>query len=110
MEIFLTIVKWLVVIVLTFLGMLVVNAFSRKREYRADSITATLTSEQHMIAALEKLEKVHDPERTVPQNQKAYAAMKIAGRGWLEWFSTHPVTEKRIDALRNPPKSEEGSA
>ncbi len=91
-------------IVFTILGSLVVNYFSRQREFRADKGSAKVTSKQHMIAALRKLQVVHDK----PWNQEgdpkpAFASLKISssnGKSWLRLFSTHPSLEDRIQRLQ----------
>jgi len=88
-------VTFLLEMVLGVLGMMVVAAFSRYREFRADLGGARYAGKHDMIAALERLAghtKVYD-------KQAALAAFKISG-GPGAWFSTHPPLEKRIEALR----------
>lgn len=88
-------VTFLLEMVLGILGMLVVAAFSRYREFRADLGGARYAGKHDMIAALERLAghtKMYD-------QQAALAAFKISG-GPGAWFSTHPPLEKRIEALR----------
>jgi heat shock protein HtpX len=88
-------VTFLLEMVLGILGMLVVAAFSRYREFRADLGGARYAGKQDMIAALERLAshtKVYD-------KQASLAAFKISG-GPGAWFSTHPPLAKRIEALR----------
>ena len=92
-------VKFLITVVLTFLGSLVVKAFSRRREYRADAMAARLVAPEHMKSALERLAGIPAEKQKVPQTQAAYAAFKINGRGIIELLSTHPLVEKRIKAL-----------
>lgn len=80
-------------------GVLVVSAFSRAREYRADAGAATLTSRGNMIAALKRLQR----EVLGPDSQEApgLASFKISGKsqGWMSLFSTHPSLEDRIRRL-----------
>lgn len=87
-------------IALGILGMMVVSAFSRRREYRADNGGAYLSSTENMISALERL-KVN---QLIPQeeSQPAIASLKISGKagGWLQLFSTHPSLEDRITKLK----------
>lgn len=87
-------------IALGILGMIVVSAFSRRREYRADSGGAALSSRDSMISALERL-KVNVG---IPQadDQPAIASLKISGKtgGLLKLFSTHPALDDRIAKLR----------
>ncbi len=88
-------------IVLSILGSLVVNYFSRAREYRADSGGARLTGKHKMIAALKALGRIYNPE-TVEDHQ-GLATLKISGRPSRSMmavlFSTHPPLEERIQAL-----------
>jgi heat shock protein HtpX len=86
-------------IVLGILGSLVVNWFSRYREFRADHGGATLAGRERMIGALRRLASTHE---LVDTQQQALATMKISGgRGWARLFSTHPPLEARIAALQN---------
>lgn len=90
--------------VLGILGMLVVCAFSRAREFRADGGGAKLAGSASMIAALEGLQRAFDPETQAAEAsaQPALAAMKISGKksGALALFSTHPDLGERIEKLR----------
>lgn len=73
------------------------NAFSRKREYRADAIASILVGKQAMISALNSLSL--DTEAPA-KSQMSYNAMKISTpQAFIEWFSTHPVIERRTQAL-----------
>jgi len=87
-------------IILGMLGMIVVSAFSRMREYRADQGGAKLSGRDNMIAALERLKRNY--ERTVMEDQPALATMKISGKtgGFAKWFSTHPDLDDRIVRLK----------
>ena len=96
-EVLLVITKTVATLALTFLGSLVVKAFSREREYRADAYAAVLLGKEPMIGALRALEG--DAE-DAPPGQLEYASFKISGRmSFSEIFSTHPPIEKRIGAL-----------
>ncbi|MDG6333918.1 protease HtpX [Glaesserella parasuis] len=70
--------------------------FSRYREFRADAGSAQLVGKEKMIAALQRLQRVHDPEE-LPGSLNA---MMINGKA-REFFMSHPPLEKRIEALRN---------
>jgi len=83
-------------ILLTILAHLVVNYFSRQREYRADAGAASLVGRDKMIAALEHLKRRFEPMEDV----KSLATMKIAGAGDSFW-STHPSLDNRIGSLKN---------
>ncbi len=96
-------VQYLVTIVLeialSLLGSMVVAAFSRWREYRADAGGARLAGREKMIAALQELQRRFEPV----DRQPAYATMKIAGKsgGLLAFFASHPPLEARIARLRS---------
>ncbi len=86
-------------IVLGFLASLIVLAFSRWREFRADRGGAQLAGTGNMIAALEALKAAHEP---LPSKQFAsfgIASGKAAG-GLQRLFMSHPPLDERIAALR----------
>lgn len=82
------------------LGSLVVAAFCRRREYRADLGGARLTSPQKMINALQALKRtmeVKDEQVAAP----AFQAMKISNpSGLMNWFASHPPLDQRIERLQ----------
>jgi heat shock protein HtpX len=85
-------------IVLGVLASVVVAAFSRHREYRADAGAAELMgTKQPMINALARLGGIDPGE--LPQSVQA---MGIAGKpsGLMALFSSHPPIEDRIRALQ----------
>jgi heat shock protein HtpX len=85
-------------IVLGVLASVVVAAFSRHREYRADAGAAELMGrKQPMINALARLGGIDPGE--LPQSVQA---MGIAGKpsGLMALFSSHPPIEDRIRALQ----------
>jgi heat shock protein HtpX len=90
---------FLLEMVLGILGSMVVMAFSRWREYRADAGGARLAGREKMINALEGLRR---STGMVDQSQPALAAFKISGRrsGMALLFSSHPPLEDRIARLR----------
>ncbi len=82
------------------LGMMVVAAFSRHREFRADGGGANLVGKPKMVAALYALQNVAQKETDAPQS---IAAFKISGtkrRGLLSLIATHPPLEERIKRLQ----------
>jgi heat shock protein HtpX len=81
--------------VLGLLGMIVVCAFSRWREFRADRGGAQYAGKTDMIAALQRLAS---NQRRISTDQPALATLKISG-GVGVLFSTHPPLEKRIQTL-----------
>jgi heat shock protein HtpX len=93
---------WVTVFVLqTVLGVLatlLVMAFSRWREYRADAGGARLAGPQKMVAALARLQSIHQPAH-LPAAMRAFG---IRGGGVLALFRSHPPLEKRIERLVRP--------
>jgi heat shock protein HtpX len=86
---------------LSVLGMLVVSAFSRRREFRADEGGAKLAGRTSMIKALEALQStVAYADLT---HKEALATLKISGKpkGFFALFSTHPPLEERIERLKS---------
>lgn len=85
-------------IMLSFLGMMVVAAFSRYREYRADSGGASLAGREKMISALKALLKtVRYADLT---GKESMASFKISSAPkFMRLFSTHPPLEDRISRL-----------
>lgn len=79
---------------------MVVMAFSRHREYRADAGSASLLGgREKMIAALAKLQMMQGA--LVDPRGAAFSAMKISDKqSFLALFSSHPPLEKRIEALK----------
>ena len=86
-------------IVFRILGSIVVNYFSRLREFRADQGGARFAGREKMISALRALSGTQD---FVDKEHEAMASLKISGRpksvlAFL--FSTHPPLEERIRRL-----------
>ena len=91
-------ITWIVTSVVFVLGLIVVMAFSRKREYAADAIAARLVDSDSMVHALEIL-GTDTPETQIQQQQ--FATFKINNRpGWTWIFSSHPSIESRIARIR----------
>jgi heat shock protein HtpX len=86
-------------ILLGILASMIVMAFSRWREFRADRGGAHLAGIPNMIAALEALKRTHEP---LPSQQ--FAAFGISSgpvaRGIRRLFMSHPPLDERIAALR----------
>jgi len=97
----------IVSIVFMILGSIVVNYFSRAREFRADAGGARIASQEKMTSALLKLQRFHSLPQQLPEDEKAnnsLAALKISGKsktGIARLFMTHPPLEERLEALRN---------
>jgi heat shock protein HtpX len=81
------------------LASLIVAAFSRYREFRADRGGAQLAGTPNMIAALERLRVAHEPAGLPAQLQAFGIAGGASGR-FVSLFMSHPPLEARIAALR----------
>lgn len=87
-------------IILMILGSIVICAFSRHREYRADAGGAKLTSKQTMTKSLQKLTQVINGGFDMSGGEQV-AAMKINSQIKIaHLFRTHPPLEDRIKALQ----------
>lgn len=96
-----TLVFWVVDIVLQMvfgvIATMIAMWFSRYREFRADAGSAQLVGKEKMIAALERLQRIHEPQ----QLEGSLAAFMINAPKTKELFMSHPPLEKRIAALRS---------
>lgn len=93
-------IVFLLEMVFMLLGTLIVAAFSRRREFRADFGGARLASPEKMIAALNGLKKVYEI-RDERKDQPAFQSLKISSpTGFLRLFSTHPPLDERIARLK----------
>jgi heat shock protein HtpX len=87
-------------IVFMILGSMVIAAYSRWREFRADAGGARLGGRERMIGALEALQRTVEIQD--PQAQPAIAAMKISNpAGIMRFMASHPPLEERIARLRS---------
>ncbi|MFP5520327.1 MAG: protease HtpX [Bdellovibrionia bacterium] len=87
-------------IAFSILGSVVVNYFSRQREFRADVGGARYSSRENMIAALRRLQSAYD--MPFEAQEGATATLMISNRrkkGIAGLFMTHPPLEERIAAL-----------
>ena len=85
-------------IVLGILATVIVMWFSRRREFRADVGGAALAGRQKMNAALERLQAQHS-EPQLPNEMRAFG-IAGSGKGLMQFFTSHPPLEQRINALR----------
>jgi heat shock protein HtpX len=81
-----------------FIAMIVVGYFSRIREYAAERGSAQYVGRKKMIAALARLDSMHNRV----EKHRGLASFKISDKrsrfGLL--FATHPPLKKRIEALQ----------
>lgn len=81
------------------LGWMVIAAFSRYREYRADAGGASLAGTNNMIAALRRLETARNEK--LEGSKRSLAPLMIQSETSLlfKLFSTHPPISKRVQCL-----------
>jgi heat shock protein HtpX len=86
-------------IFLSILASMIVMWFSRRREFRADAGGASLAGRGKMIAALQALQRAHEPH-DLPGEFAAFGIAGGLGSGMKRLFMTHPPLEERIAALQ----------
>lgn len=77
----------------------IVMYFSRVREFKADAGAARLAGSEKMIAALQRLQAIHQPSR-LPEQMAAFGINGGMADGFKKLFLSHPPLEERIAALR----------
>lgn len=93
-------------IIAPFAAMLVQMAISRSREYQADKLGAMICGNPLWLAsALDKIGRsagriVNEDAEAVPAAAHLFIANPLNGRGFDNWFSTHPSMENRISELK----------
>ena len=80
---------------------MIVAAFSRWREFRADAAGAQFAGRGAMISALQRLKGNHG-ESTLPQTIAAFGISGPLADGFKRLFMSHPPLDERIAALQNP--------
>ena len=84
--------------VLGLFASMIVAAYSRRREFRADAGGAELAGTRSMIGALEALRRAHTPSQ-MPESLKAFGINGEKPGALQQLFMSHPPLEKRIAAL-----------
>ncbi|MFC5435507.1 protease HtpX [Rhodanobacter umsongensis] len=79
---------------------IIVAAFSRWREFRADTAGAQFAGRGAMISALQRLKGNHG-ESTLPQTIAAFGISGPLTDGLKRLFMSHPPLDERIAALQN---------
>jgi len=89
-------------LVLSFLAMIPIAWFSRRREFAADAFSAKVYGREAMISALQSIDRWVKRAQIEYSTQDALATMKISGKssGFLHLFATHPPIEERVAALQ----------
>ena len=77
----------------------IVMYFSRVREFKADAGAAELAGSEKMVAALQRLQAIHQPSK-LPEQMAAFGINGGLGHGIKKLFMSHPPLEERIAALR----------
>jgi heat shock protein HtpX len=80
------------------LAMLIVQWFSRRREFRADEGGASLAGRGNMVNALRRLSG--SQESNLPESMAAFGITPRRSGGVLSLFSSHPPIEERIARLQ----------
>ncbi len=87
-------------LVLGVLASMIVMAFSRYREYRADAGGARLAGRANMISALERLGRASTHSH-LPESVEAFGISGRVGQGLRGLLMSHPPIASRIRALRD---------
>ncbi len=90
------IIVFLLEMVFGILASTIVMYYSRKREFSADSGSASLVGKAKMIAALKRLQMTSEPKL-----EGSLMAFGISGKKKSSLFMSHPPLEDRIKALQN---------
>jgi heat shock protein HtpX len=86
-------------IVFGILASAIVMYFSRLREFRADAGGANLAGRDKMIAALKRLQSIHEPSH-LPDQMVAFGINGGLAEGMRKLFMSHPPLSERITALQ----------
>ena len=86
-------------IVFGILASAIVMYFSRLREFRADTGGANLAGRDKMIAALKRLQSIHEPSH-LPDQLVAFGINGGLAEGMRKLFMSHPPLSERIAALQ----------
>ena len=91
-------------ILLGILASMIVMAYSRRREFRADAMGAQLEGKDAMVGALWRLKQISEGGGVLDDRAASLSAMKISNRTsrnlFMRLFSSHPPLEQRIAALQ----------
>ncbi|MDO3381948.1 protease HtpX [Gilvimarinus algae] len=92
-------------VILAFLASMIVMAFSRYREYRADAAGAHLASREGMIRALQRLqaETQAGAPSPMPKGLQAFGISSGFSQNMARLFASHPPLNERIEALKKAP-------
>lgn len=96
------VVTFVAEIVLGILASMIVMAFSRYREYRADYAGASLADKQSMISALARLQAESQAQvpSDMPDTMKAFGIRGGLKEQFGKLFASHPPLDERIAVLQ----------
>jgi heat shock protein HtpX len=86
-------------VVFGILASAIVMYFSRLREFRADTGGANLAGRDKMIAALKRLQSIHEPSH-LPDQMVAFGINGGIAEGMRKLFMSHPPLSERIASLQ----------
>ena len=91
-------------ILLGIFASLIVMAYSRRREFRADAMGAQLEGKDAMVSALWRLKQISEGGGVLDNRAPSLSAMKISNKSgpnrFMRLFCSHPPLEQRIAALQ----------
>ena len=88
---------------LSILASIPISWWSRRREFSADRFAANTVGKEHMISALQSIDRWVKQTQYQYHKEDALATMKISGqtRSFMQLASTHPPIEARVEALKS---------
>jgi len=89
-------------IALSILAMIVINWYSRRREFEADAFSAKAYGSSPMISALQSISRFTEEAQAQNSFSDPLATFKISGDtgGFMQLFASHPPIPERIAALQ----------
>jgi heat shock protein HtpX len=87
-------------VILGIFASMIVMAYSRRREFRADAMGAELEGRDAMISGLRRLKQITESGGVIDNRSASLAAFKINHpTGMMRLFMSHPPLDERIAAL-----------
>lgn len=87
-------------VALSFLALIPITWFSRRREFAADRFAAEQVGVGPMISALQKLHQRAEAMHVAHDVVRDPMATAYISGSWRGWFATHPSLEARVAALQ----------
>ena len=92
-------------VLLGILASIIVMAYSRWREYRADAFAARMTEKSAMVGALQALQREYKLPDAMSDSLVGFGITRGNRHGLRALFASHPPLQARIAALENLEKS-----